>query len=686
MKRNLMFLLCATVACLAAKKGDYVDVCDCSGSTNCGKYKLGSDKMTSLYESLFNSNGKVCRDDFFTVWNFSGDSVSVVVQVKENSKQQMKKFPITSLQELKAYEAYGVEYSKIRADQSKCLAKGQNKLECSAAYSAGVIEIYNSFLNSFGSGETEENNSNVPEESGQNNEPNGESKENASVVEISKAAIANVENFLKAKLRQNVTCKTDESLQLKCSQKGKTESVVALVNFLDNGSSETNRGRGFIYADVKEKRFGENLNCPNFMQATFDVENGAVEGVVADYFPTETCESYIYTKRYSLYESNKLRSYVDYAICSRDNALCEEFGGSMPFYKMENGDHFWNYKCSDNSVEMSYCWDYVMSNNTLVQQDKQRSGERREATFKDKRIKTLEIRYGQDVFSFDFSKGPNCELSENTEHFKGTCAFEKSNGNKDVKDNDGSLIISGDALNVFWGMGRRKTGKIKSSDKSLEYSIENGQRISGKEYYDSGETHVVYGRGSEVRYYKNGNKSLEIKGDCSNKCSVREYFENGTLHKEYSRSNGLKSGREVVYYSDGKKCMETVRHQGAHAGTLKVMGRHGSPVGILQFNKDGQLHGAQKVYGNKSYYYSDGNDVYLALDASFNKGALNGNFTEYYQNGKRKLSLKYKNGEPVSEKVCYKEDGSVKKTGLAHMDCGDEYDISVFRKVEGFCN
>lgn len=51
MKRNLMFLLCATVACLAAKKGDYVDVCDCSGSTNCGKYKLGSDKMTSLYES-----------------------------------------------------------------------------------------------------------------------------------------------------------------------------------------------------------------------------------------------------------------------------------------------------------------------------------------------------------------------------------------------------------------------------------------------------------------------------------------------------------------------------------------------------------------------------------------------------------------------------------------------------------
>ncbi|MCQ2103060.1 MAG: hypothetical protein MJY98_07530 [Fibrobacter sp.] len=685
MKRNLMFLLCAAVACLAAKKGDYVDVCDCSGSTNCGKYKLASDKMTSLYESLFSSKGKVCKDDFFTVWNFSGDSVSVAVQVTEKNKQQMKKFPITNLQELKVYEAYGVEYNKIRENNSKCLSMGRDKLECRIAYSTGISEIYNKFLSSFNSSKAEENNSYVPEESGQNNKPKEELKENGPVVEISKDAIANVENFLKTKLRQNVTCKTDESFQLKCSQKGKTEPVIAMIDFLDNGSSETNRGRGVIYADVKEKRFGENLNCPHFQQATFDVENGAVEGVVVDYYPTESCESFLYTKRYSLYESNKLRSYVDYAICSGDNAICEEFGGSMPFYKMENGDHFWNYKCSDNSVEMAYCWDYVMSNNTLVQQDKQRNDVHREATFRNGKVKTLEIRNEASVYSFDFTKGLDCELQESSESFKGTCSYEKASGNEDVKDNDGSLIVSGDALNVFWGMGRRKTGKIKSFDHSLEYSIENGQRISGKEYYDSGETRVVYGRGSEVRYYKNGNKSSEVKGDCSNKCSVREYFENGSPHKEYSKSNGLKSGKEVIYYSDGKKCMETVRLRGTNVGTLKVTRSDGSPVGILQFNKDGQLHGVQKVYGNKSYYYSDGG-VYLALEANFSKGELNGAFTEYYRNGKRKMSLKYKNGDPVSEKVCYKEDGSVKKTGLAHMDCGDDYDISAFSKVERFCN
>lgn len=698
MKKIILLLLGVTLSCFGAKKGERVDICSCKNANVCGTYKLLSNKHVSMYENQVRNRGSVCFDNFLTMNNFSADTVSVVAGLSENQKFKLKNFTISCSKELDAYKNHGIAFYKIKKYLEGCKANASVETydaECITKAAEDYQRIYEDFLSNYNCDESVAKKETVEETTVvQSEQPS---------VDIPPKAIENVLHFLTSKLKQTVACKDNQDFSLECTLYGKS-AVIADVKFFRedmlNNPNELPSGRGTIYSDVNEKRGKVNLSCNNFQATSFDIEHGVVEGDVVDYFPTESCESYRLIKRNSVYASNEMRYYVDYEICDPSSSVCENFGGTKPFYMWENNAHFWDYRCSDNSFGSEYCWNYTLHHDFLSVEDPHYADGRRSATFKDGKVKTLELRYGQKeggIYSFDFSKGLNCEIydySENfSEMFKGTCSFNKAKEYKDVKNNEGKTIISADALNVFFGMGYQKTGKISRKSENTneygnrqettsEYGIENGQRVSGKEYYSSGETRVVYGRGSEIHYYKNGNKESEIKGNCLNKCSVTEWFDDGRVHREYSKAENMKSGKELVYYSNGKKCLETVNYRGLYAGTSKIFTMSGNPVAVLQYNKEGLLHGSQKFYG-----INYEGDVFLSLETNYSKGNLNGSVTHYYANGKRKSVLKYKNGGPASEKTCYNSDGSVLKTGLAHMNCGDEINLDgIIGRAERYCD
>lgn len=187
------------------------------------------------------------------------------------------------------------------------------------------------------------------------------------------------------------------------------------------------------------------------------------------------------------------------------------------------------------------------------------------------------------------------------------------------------------------------------------------------------ELHYKHGRvnGEFTEYYRNGelqSRGIEITVDSLN---FRQYFDglleeydtNGVLTKITNYDMGKKTGRYETYYSQGK-----IDESGDYINNLKTgkwlyFDSNGDTLSYTSYKviqKNGKdisiKNGIEKQWGKKKLlsklydsngvehgvsvnYFSTGQ---VSKQANYNEGLLEGEYTEYYENGQIKTQKKYK--------------------------------------------
>ena len=171
---------------------------------------------------------------------------------------------------------------------------------------------------------------------------------------------------------------------------------------------------------------------------------------------------------------------------------------------------------------------------------------------------------------------------------------------------------------------------------------------------------------SKIEYFSNGVKDgISIQFDKKGKITVVEYFKNGLAHgqatyySQYTDSPsseteyafGKKNGVYRQYYENGKIQEESWFKDDLKNGVSIWNNKNGQPIAEYNY-KAGNFDGLQKTFYAKDTLQSVEN---------YQDNQLVGEFTEYFRDGKVKISGKYVNGQKDGPWTEYNESGKVEK-------------------------
>ncbi|MEO8067462.1 MAG: hypothetical protein ABI599_07215 [Flavobacteriales bacterium] len=137
--------------------------------------------------------------------------------------------------------------------------------------------------------------------------------------------------------------------------------------------------------------------------------------------------------------------------------------------------------------------------------------------------------------------------------------------------------------------------------------------------------------GDEVSYYPDGKEAERTGYDHGRKQGAwKQWFPDGAVKAEGIYTAGQPEGRMTWYFANGKKEIEGSTVNGEKDGTWFYWNEDGSMQLQMLFAK-GELVKAKKENGVFKDYYDD---EQLKEEMTWKNGALNGPFTEWYDNGK----------------------------------------------------
>ncbi len=155
---------------------------------------------------------------------------------------------------------------------------------------------------------------------------------------------------------------------------------------------------------------------------------------------------------------------------------------------------------------------------------------------------------------------------------------------------------------------------------------------------------------------------VEVKDDSGNlveryqvdkegvKNGVYEYYNAGTLVSKANYSEGIQSGKRVIFYENGKPEIEENYVKGQLDGEYKVFYETGELKLIM-------LYSNNTIQGQVRKFYPSGQ---LMEDVAFIDNEENGPFVEYWENGNLKWQGAYLNGDnEFGELKKYNENGDL---------------------------
>lgn len=138
-------------------------------------------------------------------------------------------------------------------------------------------------------------------------------------------------------------------------------------------------------------------------------------------------------------------------------------------------------------------------------------------------------------------------------------------------------------------------------------------------------------------FFANGNRKMECSFVNGRRHGImRAWYDNGKPRYEGYYKNGVQNGIWKVWTEDDKLFVKTIK-KGYEDGRIIefIINEKGIMKIISAKNKANNQEGIWKLYDTNNN---------LLQTTIFNKGALNGNFMEYFPNGKIKATGKLMNG------------------------------------------
>ena len=177
---------------------------------------------------------------------------------------------------------------------------------------------------------------------------------------------------------------------------------------------------------------------------------------------------------------------------------------------------------------------------------------------------------------------------------------------------------------------------------------------------------------------------------CAHAELFTEHFSNGVVksqieYKDGTRTDtkeGIKDGKEKIYYSTGELAYEVTNVNGKREGALNWYDRDGKHLEVIHYQK-GKRHGINKLFypngklraevmyindkkeGPYKEYFDTGR---LALEVNYRNDRKEGMQKEYYPNGKLYTEVLYKNGYKEGMQIWYDKEGKVIQTQKFKMD------------------
>ncbi|MFC1743513.1 toxin-antitoxin system YwqK family antitoxin [Candidatus Riflebacteria bacterium] len=184
--------------------------------------------------------------------------------------------------------------------------------------------------------------------------------------------------------------------------------------------------------------------------------------------------------------------------------------------------------------------------------------------------------------------------------------------------------------------------------------------------YKAGKLH-----GKNTKWYRNGNKSHEVNYlDGKLHGAFTEWYKNGNLRIEANYVNGVLEGISMAYHPNGQIAYQATMKNGIAEGIVKEWHKSGDIKIEILFAKGKQPEIRQRndefsymrlrpggIYhrlADKLPYtgkvFKHHKSGYPEFIFSVKDGKLHGFYDEYYDNGKKKARLFYKDGHLVREK------------------------------------
>ena len=338
----------------------------------------------------------------------------------------------------------------------------------------------------------------------------------------------------------------------------------------------------------------------------------------------------------------------------------------LDYMRIKNPDYFFSQEYLKDGLNEELSLESICYNQFMVDgsaddcQENCPCGEKKIEISKEKgKIKEVSVASGERYLFFTVGKnsskctqlGWNESDFPNVTVYKGTCLVEPLKWETGFSTINGTELMSKEMTNAVLGYYfnaenyKKITGMFESADGLLKLEYKNGEP-TGREYYESGEVKVMYSKNKKSTFSKYGKKISELIGDCESikGCSYLEFYDNGAISLEYKAKNGYKYGEEKEYYENG--------------ALKKVIPR-----------KNHGVNGIVKFFGQYYSYETNETETYLAYECGYKNDEKHGVEKEYYSNKKVRSIVKWKNGETITDKICYDMNGKKEKMGKASIEC-----------------
>jgi uncharacterized protein len=166
----------------------------------------------------------------------------------------------------------------------------------------------------------------------------------------------------------------------------------------------------------------------------------------------------------------------------------------------------------------------------------------------------------------------------------------------------------------------------------------------------------INGQNKYEEIYEGGKQNGEWTWwDENGQIKHEEIYFMGEKTKEINYKNGLKHGLTIRYNLND--IVEEEHYKNGNLHGLSVCWMHGKRRGYKWSEnnyKDGQRHGL-----SISWRYSDPYTGIKASEALYENGDLDGQYTEYHENGQKKRENSYRNGKPHGRYTEWDENGEL---------------------------
>ncbi len=191
----------------------------------------------------------------------------------------------------------------------------------------------------------------------------------------------------------------------------------------------------------------------------------------------------------------------------------------------------------------------------------------------------------------------------------------------------------------------RLEGIVKYEGKpftGIVYELYGNENRKKQTEYKNGIKH-----GKEIIFYENGEKKEETEyGNKEKHGKAFKWYENGQIEEEEEFFNEKPHGKHVGWYENGNKRYEVEWNKGKIHG-LSI---HYDEKG----NKKNEFNYENNILKMKKYYYKNGNKK---EEIEHNGKEKYGKYKYYYENGQLGIKGNFKNDKPIDKWISYYKNG-----------------------------